>query len=145
MALTGTAEGLLGLNEFISVTRRQSRPLNDGPNRSSSENYFGSVPLGPLTFSGGYTASRYRTVIDTPSGVPLELTGNSHSGFGTVNVALYRNRTDKRNVAGTLTVKANDSVIDGQRLDVSSRTPAVLDFAAIHRSEDSRGGEEDVR
>src|SRR3546814_3039512 len=35
MALTGTAEGLLGLNEFISVTRRQSRPLNDGPNRSS--------------------------------------------------------------------------------------------------------------
>src|SRR3546814_11338111 len=81
MALTGTAEGLLGLNEFISVTRRQSRPLNDGPNRSSSENYFGSVPLGPLTFSGGYPASRYRTVIDTPSGVPLELTGNRPSGF----------------------------------------------------------------
>src|SRR3546814_18655415 len=117
MALTGTAEGLLGLNEFISVTRRQSRPLNDGPNRSSSENYFASVPLGPLTFSGGYTASRYRTVIDTPSGVPLELTGNSHSGFGTVDVALFRNRTDRPNVSGTLTAKDNESPIKGQGLE----------------------------
>src|SRR3546814_18187809 len=90
MALTGTAEGLLGLNEFISVTRRQSRPLNDGPNRSSSENYFGSVPLGPLAFSGGYNASRYRPVIDQPSGVPLELTGTSQHGSDTVHLALSR-------------------------------------------------------
>src|SRR3546814_4439070 len=73
-------------------------------------------------------------LIDTPSGVPLELTGNSHSGFGTVDVALYRNRTDRLNVAGTLTVKDNESVIDGQRLDVSSRTLAVLDFDAIYSS-----------
>src|SRR3546814_14647899 len=73
-------------------------------------------------------------LIDTPSGVPLELTGNSHSGFGTVDVALYRNRTDRLNVAGTLTVKDNESLIDGQRLDVRSRTLAAHDFDATSSS-----------
>ncbi len=131
MALTASFEGLLGVNELISVTRRQSRPLNDGPNRSSSENVFVSVPAGPLTLSGGYTSSRYRTVITTPAGLPLELSGTSENGFASLDVALYRNRTDRVNVASTLTVKDNESLIDGQRLDVSSRKLAVLDLDAI--------------
>lgn len=134
MAFTLTGEGLLGHNELISVTRRQSRPLNDGPNRSSSENYFISYPLGPISLSGGYTASRYRTIIDTAAGVPLELRGNSHNGFGTIDLALFRNRTDRINLSTTLTVKDNESLIDGQRLDVSSRKLAVLDADLTYSS-----------
>jgi hemolysin activation/secretion protein len=129
-AVTVTAEAVLGLNELLSFTRRQSDPLNSDTTRSSSETGFAAVPLGPLTFSGGYTASRYRTDLVTDSGLGLRLTGTTKNAYGSIDFAAYRNRTDQLHLLATLTYKDNRSFIDGQLLTVSSRKLAVLDLDA---------------
>jgi hemolysin activation/secretion protein len=129
-ALTVTGEALLGVNDLLSFTRRQSDPLNSDKTQSSSETVFAAVPAGPLTFSGGYTASRYRTDLATASGTEIRLTGNSKTGYGSIDFAAFRNRTDQVHLLGTLTVKDNRSFIDGQLLTVSSRKLAVLDLDA---------------
>lgn len=129
-AVTVTGESLLGLNDLLSFTRRQSDPLNSDKTQSSSETAFASLPYGPLTFSGGYTVSRYRTDISTLSGTSIRLTGNTKNAYGSIDWAAYRNRTDQLHLLATLTYKDQRSFIDGQLLSVSSRKLSVLDLDA---------------
>ena len=128
-AVTGSLDDILGLNEYVSVTRRQSSPFNrDHIGRSSSETYFASVPLGPLTFSGGASNSRYRTETALASGGSLELTGGSRSRFGTIDWVAVRGRTGQVGLSATLNSRENTNFLNGQKLDVSSRKLTVLDL-----------------
>jgi hemolysin activation/secretion protein len=128
-SLTGSVDNLLGLNDYISVTRRQSSPFNnERTGRSSSETYFASVPFGLATLSGGASDSRYRTGVATPSGGGIVLTGNSHSRFATLDFLAVRGRTGQLALSASLATRDNESFVDGQRLDVSSRKLTVLDL-----------------
>jgi len=127
--LTASLEGVLGLNELLSVTRRQSAPFNDEDRaRSSSETYFVSVPLGYATFSAGVTDSRYRTLLRTASGTDLELRGTSNNVFASLDYVLMRNRTDQVVATAAMTRKDNKNYVAGQLLDVGSRRLTVLDL-----------------
>ena len=127
-ALTATAEHLLGLNELISITRRQSKPFNDGSGSSSSENYFVSIPYGYATFSAGLTNSRYDSEFVTPGGQTLELSGDSRTAFGALDLVLHRGLRDRLGMTATLMAKDSENFIAGQRLDVSSRKLSVFDL-----------------
>lgn len=138
-SLTGSLDDILGLNEFVSFTRRQSSPFNDDDlGRSSSESYFVSLPYGPLTLSGGLTDSRYRTATTSAAGTTFVLTGGSKNRFATVDLVAKRGRTGQLGLSATLTSRDNENYLDGTRLDVSSRKLTVLDLDA--RGQTSRFG-----
>lgn len=56
---TVSGDNLLGLNEFVSFTKRKSTPFNERNQNSESDNLFFSIPYGGTTFSAGFTKSNY--------------------------------------------------------------------------------------
>lgn len=126
---TVSFESLLGLNELISVTQRESEPFRSRSSvQSGSTSVFASLPFGRALFSGGWSKSDYGSLLQTPGGQRLQLEGNGEAVFVGVTVAALRTRLDRASVSAVTTVKDSESFVAGQRLDVSSRRLAVTEL-----------------
>lgn len=138
-SVTASLDNPIGVNEFISYTRRESLPLRDNFVNSMSNNVFLSVPYGYTTLSAGYSDSDYSSLLNTPGGVSLRLTGDSYTVYGKIENNIYRFHNDRVNISSTLSSKTFNNYLAGQKLAVSSRRLSVVD-ADVNYSTDLAGG-----
>lgn len=119
---------LLGLNDMISYTRRQT-VFEDKPNADSRSNsWLFSVPWNALTLSGGYSDASYVSQTSTTSGTVFVLTGNTRTAFGRIDATAWRNSRNKVDISAQLTSKRNRNYINDIFLPVSSRQLTTLDI-----------------
>ncbi len=123
-------DNLLGINDFLSVTRRETLPVHKHGKHSTSSNMLISVPYGYTTLTGGWSYSDYDSTLQTANGLRMLLEGDNRSVFATVDHVLYRDQTNKLTVSATLTDKESRNYIEKQKLAVSSRQLVVLDLGA---------------
>lgn len=129
VGVTLGVDNLLGLNDYFSLTRRHSDwPWEDSREQSSSTTGVFSVPYHYTTFTVGYTHSDYDSILGTPGGLDLALSGNNKVAFATVDQVLYRDQDSKFNGYINFARKTANNYIEDQRLDVSSRTLSVVDI-----------------
>ncbi len=128
LGLTASLDSILGLNELFSLNVKKTLPINDPDKQSTSASALFSVPFGYYTLTGGYSDSNYNSLLVTPSSLIVDLSGNSHSYYATLDRVVYRNRDTKVKVSGTLTNKESNNYVAGARLAVSSRTLTVADL-----------------
>lgn len=121
-------DDLLGFNEFYNYSGKKTFPLNDRDTQSESNSLLFSMPFGYLTFTGGYSDSDYNSQLSTPSGLIVDLSGNSHSWYSTLDCLVYRDRDTKIKLSSTLTSKESNNYVEGARLAISSRTLTVFDL-----------------
>lgn len=126
-AVTLSLDSPFGINDFISATRRQAVPDEDGRG-SSSENYSYVLPFGYHTFSSGYSNSRYESTLHTAGGIDLQSAGDTHNLFLRDDFVAWRGQSGRLLLSAALTRKDNKSYLAEQLLAVSSRRLAVLDL-----------------
>ena len=126
--LTFTADNLLGFNEMVSVTHRESTPGEPGRKFSTSDSFNLSIPVGYTTVSLGASYSRYASIISLPSGLELIASGNNRTDTLTIDRVMYRDQSTRVLLATSLSTKEAKNYLDDQFLGVSSRKLTVLDI-----------------
>lgn len=130
VGLSVMTDRLLGLNELMVLTHRESAP-NDRERKSSvSDSFSVVVPLGYSTFSASTSRSSYVTAFTAPSGLELKADGVSTSDSLKLERVMYRNQRTRVSLSGSLTAKDSKNYLEGEFLAVSSRRLNVLDLGA---------------
>ena len=119
-------DNLLGLNEYISVGRRESWPREEG-RFSGSDTVSLNVPFGYSTFSFNHSRSTYDNPISLPSGLVLTASGVSKTQTFSLDRVMYRDQTARANLSAAVTTKNSNNYLAGELLAVSSRKLSVLD------------------
>lgn len=121
-------DSLLGLNELISLTHRESVP-HDPEHQSRADAFAFSIPWGYTTFSFDLSESRYANLIAAVGGGLLS-EGRTTSGGLTLDRVVYRDQASRLSLTGRLGVQDSRSWLAGQFLAVASRQQTTLDLAA---------------
>lgn len=129
VAVTLGLDGVLGLNELISMTHRESVP-HDPAHQSRANALAFSVPWGYSTYSVDLSESRYTNRIRTPGGLELASEGRSTSAALALDRVVYRGQASRLSLAARLGVQDSRSWLDGQFLAVASRQQTTLDLSA---------------
>ena len=129
-ALTLMADNLLGINESLSLTHRESVPGQAGRRFSASDSINLSIPFGYSTVSLGANRSVYFSPITLASGLELITSGSSKSDNIRLDRVVYRDQSTRATVSSTLTGKDSKNFLGSFFLDVSSRKLTVLDLDA---------------
>lgn len=130
VAGTFSYDNLLGINDLISFTQRDTLPFRKHGKFSSSSSALISMPFGYTTVTGGWSSSEYSNTLITASGLNMLLEGDNRFVFATVDHVLYRDQINKLTLSGTLTDKESRNYIEKQKLTVSSRQLTVVDLGA---------------
>lgn len=125
---TVVADNLLGFNDLVSFTHRESTPGDSDRKYSRSDNLNFSVPFGYTTLFVGVSRSRYASTIALPSGLELVASGKSENDNVRLDRVVYRDQSTRASLSAMLTSKRTENYLDGQRLGVSSRNLSVLDL-----------------
>jgi hemolysin activation/secretion protein len=126
--LTVSTDNLLGFNDLLSATRRESTPNYRGSQYSASDSLSFSLPLGYTTLSFGSSYSVYDSTIRVPSGLALIAHGNNQTDNVRLDRVIYRDQATRAALSATLTTKKSKNYLDDQFLGVSSRNLTVLDL-----------------
>lgn len=126
--ITGSVDNLLGFDEFLSMTHRESTPGDQSRKYSGSDSLNFNIPFGYSTLSLGASRSKYASTLLLPSGLSLLSTGNTTSNNLRLDRVVYRSQKTRALLAATLTTKSSRNYLDGQYLSVSSRKLTVLDL-----------------
>lgn len=130
VGLSFMTDRLLGLNELLVLTHRESAP-NDRARRSSvSDSFSVVIPWGYSTFSATKSRSTYVTAFNAPSGIELKAEGVSTSDALKLDHVIYRDQDTRVSLSGALTAKDSKNYLEGEYLEVSSRRLNVLDLGA---------------
>ena len=129
-AITLMADNLLGINESLSLTHRESFPGQAGRRFSASDSINLSIPFGYSTVSLGTNRSVYFSPITLASGLELITSGSSKSDNIRFDRVVYRDQSTRASVSSTLTGKDSKNFLGSFFLDVSSRKLTVLDLDA---------------
>ena len=120
-------DNLLGLNDYLTYTRRQSY-LGGHSKGSRSNSVFFSVPHGRALLSAGWSDSDYKSEYLAPlTATLLSLTGDSETLFVRGDYAFYRDRLTRVSFNTTVTRKTTNNFVNGIKLNVSSRTISTVD------------------
>lgn len=122
-------DGLLGWNELLSFTRRQTMPM-DGAHNSVSSALRAVLPFGYNTFTYDVSESSYVNVLTLPSGNTLAATGETLSQSLGIDRVVYRDQASRATLSGRINTQRTKSWFGGEYLDVSSRTLSTLDLGA---------------
>lgn len=125
---TVSADGLLGLNEVISLTRRQSAP-EDREHKSVMTALRVSVPIGYSTLSYDASESSYLNMLSLPSGRQLASEGRTLTQSLALDRVVYRDQAMRVSVSGRLTRQDSRNFLGGEFLSVSSRVLSTMDLA----------------
>jgi len=126
--ITGSADNLLGFDDFLSITHRESTPGDRSRKYSGSDSFNFNIPFGYTTLSLGSSRSEYASTILLPSGLNLVSKGNTNSSNLRLDRVVYRTQATRALLAATLTTKSSRNYLDDQYLSVSSRKLTVLDM-----------------
>ena len=127
-AIQATADNLLGFNDMVSITHKETTPGSWGTKFSVSDSLNFSVPFGRKTLSLGVSKSHYFSPLTVASRRVLTTSGNNQSVNGRIDNVIYRNQSTRVTLAGSITAKKANNYLDGQYLSVSSRSLTVLDL-----------------
>lgn len=127
-AATVIFDSLLGLNELIAITRRQSIPTSSVAN-AESNSLAVSAPWGYSTFSMDYSESKYVSPVTLASGATLLAEGNTTSQSIALNRVVFRDQTSRLSLSGKITTQDTKSFFAGQFLSVASRKLTYTDLA----------------
>lgn len=139
LALTFSRDHLLGLNENIAITHRQSLPGDREQKLSESDSLSVAVPLGYSTLSYAYSSSYYANMVKAPSGLFLQSRGVSTSDNLKLDHLAFRNANTRLSFSGAVTMKSARNYFAGVQLGVSSRDLSVLDVGTNYKT-DFAGG-----
>jgi hemolysin activation/secretion protein len=117
----------LGFNDFVTFTHRESTPGDEQSKFAGSDSLTYSIPFGYSTVTLGWSESKYASTIALPSGLELVSSGNTTSSYARLDRVVFRDQTNRANVAATLTTKDSKNYLNDQFLQVGSRKLTVLD------------------
>ena len=126
--ITGSADNLLGFDENVSLTHRESTPGDPARKFSSSDSLNINIPFGYSTLSLGSSYSKYASTILLASGLTRVSSGNSKSDNVRLDRVVYRSQVTRASLAATLTTKESKNYLGGLYLDISSRNLTILDL-----------------
>ena len=124
---TVSFDGLLGLNELIAVTRRQSVP-HDGDHNADSTALRAVLPWGYNTFTFDASQSQYVNVLNLPSGTQLASEGTTATQSLGAERVVYRDQASRLSLATHLTAQDTRSFLGGEYMGVGSRKLTTLDI-----------------
>ncbi|RYF32752.1 MAG: ShlB/FhaC/HecB family hemolysin secretion/activation protein [Comamonadaceae bacterium] len=124
---TVSLDSVLGLNELISVTRRESVP-HDRDHNSVSNALQVSVPFGYSLLTLDASESRYANRVALPSGSSIMSNGKTNTRSATLDRVIYRGQATRLSLTGRLTTQDTESFLGGQPLGVASRKLAFADI-----------------
>lgn len=125
---TVSFDSLLGFNELVSLTRRQSI-LGEGNHANRANALAASIPWGYNTFSLDASESTYDNQITTAGGTPLLSEGRTTTVGLTLDRVLYRDAASRISGAARLGTQDSRSWLGGQFLTVASRKLTTLDVS----------------
>ncbi len=125
-----SADRLLGLNELMIYAHRRSQPHDNAQKASSSDSFTFILPVGYTNFAASASQSRYTTSIVAPSGTPLRFQGDNENLNLKLTRTVYRGPAGRATVGVGLVRKSTRNDLEGERLEVSSRSLTVLDLEA---------------
>ncbi|MBB3177468.1 ShlB/FhaC/HecB family hemolysin secretion/activation protein [Variovorax sp. Sphag1AA] len=120
-------DSLLGLNELIAITRRQSVP-NDSEHNSDNTALRAVVPWGYNTFSLDVSESNYVNTLDLPSGNKLTSAGTTSTQSLGADRVIFRDQASRVSLGTHLTAQDTRNFLGGEFLDVGSRKLTTLDL-----------------
>ncbi|WP_342052733.1 MULTISPECIES: ShlB/FhaC/HecB family hemolysin secretion/activation protein [unclassified Cupriavidus] len=130
VSAVATFEGLLGANEQISVTRRQSIFPFGGAHRSAATGLRAQLPLGYRTFALDVSRTDYVNTLALPRGARLAVSGATNTyGVGVDHVVLRDQRT-RVTVSARLAVQSSRTWADDILLRVASRNLSYAEVGA---------------
>jgi hemolysin activation/secretion protein len=118
----------LGINDFVSLTHRESQVPDRGLRNSIMDSVYYSVPFGYGLLSLSYNSSSYLTPVVLASGSQLKASGDSESVMAKFDWVAYRDQAQKITESIALTQKTNKNYLEQQLLEVSSRNLTILDL-----------------
>ncbi len=81
------------------------------------------------TGSLAYSRSDYSTFVHTASGADLQTTGDSAIASARLDQVVYRSRSSRVTLAGSMTMKSTNNYLESQLLSVSSRNLTIADLS----------------
>lgn len=126
--VTGYVDNLLGFDELLSGTHRESVFGDGHGQRSNSDTFNASVPYGYFSLSYGLSYSTYESTVDLASGAAEISSGMSRNHNVLLDYVAYRDQSSRLSFSAGLTNKETRSYFADQFLAVSSRTLTVLDL-----------------
>ncbi|CAN7752875.1 ShlB/FhaC/HecB family hemolysin secretion/activation protein [Variovorax sp. LjRoot290] len=124
---TLSLDSLLGLNELIAITRRQSVP-HEREHNSGMTALRASVPFGYSSFSVDASESDYTNTLVLPSGRKLASEGRTATQSLGVDRVVYRDQASRASMSAKLTAQDSRNFLGGEFLSVSSRKLSTLDL-----------------
>lgn len=128
LSATVTFDSLLGANELIALTRRQSVFPLEGGHRSDATALYAQMPYGYNLFSAQVARSGYVNTVTLRSGRRVKVEGRTDVlGLGAERI-VYRSQFSKVLFSARLTAQAGKTWLAGQALRVSSRDFTFVDI-----------------
>lgn len=125
--LTGIVDNLLGIDEMLSGSHRESVFGDGHGRRSKSDTFNANVPFGYLLVSMGTSYSSYESTLDLSSGESVIARGSTRNHNALLDFVAYRDQDSRLSFSLGLTNKDTRSYIADEYLDISSRVLTVLD------------------
>lgn len=122
-------DSLLGFNELIAITRRQSVP-HDGEHNSDTTALRAAVPWGYNTFSLDVSESNYVNTLELPSGKKLASEGTTSTQSLSADRVVFRDQASRVSLNTRLTTQDSRNFLGGEYLAVSSRQLTTLDLGS---------------
>ncbi|MDM0076866.1 ShlB/FhaC/HecB family hemolysin secretion/activation protein [Variovorax sp. J2P1-59] len=129
VSATVSFDSLLGLNELIAITRRQSVP-HDSEHNSDTTALRAAVPFGYNTFSLDASESNYVNTLQLPSGYKLASEGTTSTQSFSADRVVFRDQASRISLSGRLTAQDTRNFLGGEYMAVSSRKLSTLDIGA---------------
>ncbi|MDM0014711.1 ShlB/FhaC/HecB family hemolysin secretion/activation protein [Variovorax sp. J22P168] len=120
-------DSLLGLNEVIAITRRQSVP-HDSEHNSNSTALHAAVPFGYYTFAFDASESNYVNTLQLPSGQKLASEGTTSTQSLLADRVIYRDQASRLSLSGRLTTQDSRNFLGHEFLAVGSRKLSPFDI-----------------
>jgi hemolysin activation/secretion protein len=127
---TVTFDSLIGLNELLSVTKRQSVLPERWDHKSDSTGLRAVLPFGYNTFSVDASESNYTNVLRLPSGQSLASQGRTISKSFSADRVVYRDQASRFSLSARVGTQSTRNWLGGEFLQVSSRDLSTLDLGA---------------
>ncbi|MGI4936201.1 MAG: ShlB/FhaC/HecB family hemolysin secretion/activation protein, partial [Janthinobacterium lividum] len=127
-AATVTLDGVLGFNESLMASHRESLPLDERAHSSNSDAFSVSIPFGYNLYSIDLNRSKYDNVLTLQSGANAVAQGDNSINSFSWNRVVYRDQSSRLSFGAGLTNKDSRNYFADQYLDVSSRKLSVLDL-----------------
>lgn len=125
--LTGIVDNLLGVDEMLSGTHRESIFDDGHGQRSKSDTFNANIPFGYFLVSYGTSYSTYESTVTLPNGIDNIASGSTRNHNGLVDWVAYRDQSSRLSFSLGLTNKDTKSYFADQYLDISSRVLTIVD------------------